>query len=119
MTPRGSKNDYGIGICPELKEFLTRNRSVYENPLKLEEDFKSFEEKGIVRFIDCKKNQYTLTLILRKDGQAIKEVEIEGVDHLHCLFFISQMEEMTDKGCRQPCCELSCCILKKLTVVLS
>ncbi|KKR45757.1 MAG: hypothetical protein UT90_C0002G0041 [Parcubacteria group bacterium GW2011_GWA1_40_21] len=119
MIPRGSHNDYCIGVCPELKEFLIRNRGVYENPLRLEEDLKSLEQKGVIRVIDCKKNQYALTLILKKDGRTIKEVEIEGVDHLHCLFFVSQMEGMTENGCRQPCCELACCVVKKLTAKLS
>lgn len=111
---------YSIGICPEFINFAKGKRKLYgENyPIRLESDLKTLEEKGLVKNADCKKNQFTLTLVLKKRGQVIKEVEIEAVDQLQCLFFISQLEEMSDRGCKQPCCELPCCILKRLDMVL-
>lgn len=108
---------FSLGICPEFKKFLGVKRNLYdENPLMLEKDLKSLEERGIIKVVDCKKS--TLTLIFKKEGQTIKEVEIEGVDHLQCMFFISNIDMMTENGCRQPCCDLSCCIVKQLTAKL-
>lgn len=119
MSIVNGKRAFSVGICPEFIKYLGVKRNLYdENPSMLERDLKSLEERGIIKVIDCKKNQCTLTLILKKDGQVIKEVEIEGVDHLQCMFLISNIDMMTENGCRQPCCELTCCVLKKLTAKL-
>lgn len=111
---------YSIGVCPEFLLFIKGKRRVYEenSSPQLENELKSLEERGVIKDVNCKQNQFTLTLLLKKNGQTAKEVEIEGVDSLQCLFFISQLENMSERGCRQPCCELPCCVLKRLDMVL-
>jgi len=109
---------YSIGICPQFLDFVRNKRSLYhDHPSMLEGSFKSFQERGVIKNVNYEK--FTLTLILKKDGGTTKEVEIEGVDRLQCLFLLENLEEVTANRCQQPCRELPCCIVKKLTTKLS
>jgi len=108
---------YSIGICPQFLDFVSKKRNLYQDhPSMLEGSFRSFQERGVIKNVNYEK--FTLTLILKKDGKTTKEVEVEGVDRLQCLFLLENLEGMTVNGCQQPCCELPCCILKKLTAIL-
>lgn len=108
-----SNNLFSIGNCPECSAFCEKRRRRYDqDPTLLDKEFKQIEERGIVKV-----NKSTLTLILKDGDKKIKEVEIEGVDRLQCLFFISHLLE--DKyGCNNDECELSCCVVDRLNMVL-
>ena len=111
-----SNNLFSIGNCPECLMFCEQKKRLYEqDPTAMDRDLKQLEDRGVVR-VNSNKKELTLTLIMKKGEQKIREVEIEGVDHLQCLFFISHMEGLAKNGCS---CELSCCVLNRLSAILS
>ena len=103
---------YSLGICPDYLEFQ-KNK---ELDLDGEKYLKPFQEKGIIKNVNYKK--FTLTLVLEKNGKKTREVKIEGVDKLQCLFLLIKLE-IGMGTCQQDCacqqhCDLQCCIVRKL-----
>ena len=83
---------YSIGICPQFLDFVSKKRNLYQDhPSMLEGSFRSFQERGVIKNVNYEK--FTLTLILKKDGGTTKEVEIEGVDRLQCLFLLELFQQ--------------------------
>ena len=118
IVSKRTNNAYGIGICPDYLIFHTLKRNMYEeDPTAIDDELKQFENKGIIKISSSSKKELILTLILREGDKKIKEVQIECVDRLQTMFFLSHIEEIIKKGCFH-FCELPCCILKELTSVL-
>lgn len=118
IVSRRTNIAYCIGNCPTYHDFCALKRRQYEeDPTAMDMELRRFEERGVIK-LNPNEKKLTLTLILKEGEQKIKEVEIECVDPIQTLFLLSNLGEMTKHGCRQPCCELSCCVVNELTAVL-
>lgn len=111
-----SNNLFSIGNCPECLTFCEQKRRLYEqDPTAMDRDLTPFKEKGVVKVNPNKQ----LTLVIKEDGQEICEVDIEIVDPLQCLFFITKIDEVKNEKCLYEPCDLSACVLHRLKNVLS